>query len=193
MLERDKTVPAVPSWAIFDERLLRNYIFAGGMPGDAVDKVEGWVADGYMKRAGSIGDLARQIEMEPETLVATVERFNGFVDKGVDEDFHRGENAYDSWLGDPFREASPSLGRIDQGPFYAVPILPGDMGTYGGVVTDSHGRVLREDGSVIEGLYATGVSTASVMGRVYPGGGASVGPAFTFGYVAARHAAGLDQ
>ncbi len=66
------------------------------------------------------------------------------------------------------------------------------MGTYGGVVTDLYGRVQREDGSIIEGLYATGVSTAGVMGRVYPGGGASVGPSFTFGYIAARHAAGLD-
>jgi 3-oxosteroid 1-dehydrogenase len=111
----------------------------------------------------------------------------------VDEDFHRGESAYDGWLGDPFRAPSKSLGRIDQGPFYAVPILPGDMGTYGGVVTNVHAQVLREDGSVIDGLYATGVSTAGVMGRAYPGGGASVGPAMTFGYVAARHAAGLED
>lgn len=192
MLARDKIVPAVPSWAVFDERLLKNYIFAGGMPGAALDKTAEWIAAGYMKKADTLAALASQLNMVPETLLATVERFNGFVDKGVDEDFHRGESAYDAWLGDPFRDGSPSLGRIDQPPFYAVPILPGDMGMYGGVVTDAHGRVLREDGSVIDGLYATGVCTAGVMGGSYPGGGASVGPAMTFGYIAARHAAGLD-
>ncbi len=192
MLERNKTVPAVPSWAIFDERLLKNYMFAGAMPGAALAMTGPWIEAGYMKKADTIEALATLLDIEPAALAATVERFNGFVDKGVDEDFHRGESQYDTWLGDPFRQPSTSLGRIDQGPFYAVPVLPGDMGTYGGVVTDAHARVLRDDGSVIEGLYATGVSSAGVMGRSYPGGGASVGPSMTFGYVAARHAAGFD-
>ena len=84
---------------------------------------------------------------------------------------------------------SASLGSISEPPFYAVPVLPGDVGTYGGVVTDERARVLREDGSVIEGLYATGVSTASVMGTSYPGAGSSVGPSFVWGYVAAKSAA----
>lgn len=88
------------------------------------------------------------------------------------------------------KKGSATLGSIEVGPFYAIPIVPGDVGTYGGVVTDEHARVLREDGSVIGGLYATGVSTASVMGRVYPGAGSSVGPSFVWGYVAASHAAG---
>jgi len=193
MLERNKTVPAVPGWAIFDVRLLKNYMFAGGMPGTGLEKVDGWVAAGYMKRADSIEALAPMLDMEPGVLKSTVDRFNGFVDKGVDEDFHRGESYYDTWLGDPFLKPSSSLGRIDQGPFFAVPVLPGDMGTYGGVVTDEFARVKREDGSIIEGLYATGVSTAGVMGRSYPGGGASVGPSMTFGYIAARHAAGLES
>ena len=193
IVERNKTTPAIPSWAICDERLLRNYMFAGMMPGAALDMADGWIEAGYMKRADSIEDLAKQLDIEPATLKATVDRFNGFVDKGVDEDFHRGESAYDTWLGDPFRKPSTSLGKIDEGPFYAVPVLPGDMGTYGGVMTDVHGRVLREDGSVIDGLYATGISTAGAMGRSYPGGGASVGPSFTFGYIAARHATGQDN
>ena len=77
---------------------------------------------------------------------------------------------------------------IEQPPFYAVPVFPGDVGTYGGVVTDEYARVLREDGTCLEGLYATGVSTASVMGRIYPGAGCSIGPAFVWGYVAAKHA-----
>jgi 3-oxosteroid 1-dehydrogenase len=128
------------------------------------------------------------LKIEPANLKSTVERFNGFVDKNRDEDFHRGERAYDRWLGDPYHKPSQTLGRIEHKPFYAIPVLPGDVGTYGGVVTDVHARVLREDGSVISGLYATGVSTASVMGRTYPGAGCSVGPSFVWGYVAAKHA-----
>jgi 3-oxosteroid 1-dehydrogenase len=130
--------------------------------------------------------------MDPTTLTATVERFNGFVAKNRDDDFHRGERAYDRWLGDPYNKPSQTLGTIKEGPFYAVRIVPGDVGTYGGVVTDEYARVLRQDGSTIPGLYATGVSTASVMGRFYPGAGSSVGPSFVWGYVAAKHAGGID-
>jgi 3-oxosteroid 1-dehydrogenase len=82
------------------------------------------------------------------------------------------------------------MGRIDKAPFYAVTVVPGDVGTYGGIVTDVNSRVLRSDGSAITGLYATGVSTASPMGRVYPGAGASIGPSMVFGYIAAKHAIG---
>ena len=106
----------------------------------------------------------------------------------VVEQTNRGERAYDRWLGDPFHAPNASLGAIEEAPFYAVAVYPGDVGTYGGVVTDEHARVLRADGSPIAGLYATGVSTASVMGRAYPGAGASVGPSFLWGYVAAQHA-----
>ncbi len=117
------------------------------------------------------------------------------MDKGKDEDFHRGDRAYDNFLGDPFFTDGPNrtMGRIDKPPFYAVDIVPGDVGTYGGVVTDVNARVLRDDGSPIEGLYACGVATASPMGRYYPGGGGSVGPSMTFGWVAAKHAAGLGN
>jgi 3-oxosteroid 1-dehydrogenase len=188
MLERHKTVAAVPSWAIFDSQYMSKYMLAGTMPGRK--KPKRWYDEGYLKNADTIEELARQLKIEPSTLKATVERFNGFVARNRDEDFHRGERAYDRWLGDEFQRPSPSLGSIDQAPFHAVPVYPGDVGTYGGVVTDEHARVLRADGSVISGLYATGVSTASVMGRVYPGAGASVGPSFVWGYVAAKHAAG---
>jgi 3-oxosteroid 1-dehydrogenase len=113
--------------------------------------------------------------------------------KGADEDFQRGVRQYDRYLGAPFHKPNQTLGPIDQGPFYAVNVIPGDVSTYGGIVTDVNSRVVRADGSVIEGLYATGVSTASPMGRVYPGAGASVGPSMTFGWIAAKHAAGLDN
>ncbi|HSW12198.1 MAG TPA: FAD-dependent oxidoreductase [Solimonas sp.] len=191
MLERHKTVPAVPSWAVFDNQYMAKYMLAGTMPGSA--KPQRWYDEGYLKKASSLDELARQLGMDPATLGGTVQRFNGFVAANRDADFHRGERAYDRWLGDELHQPSATLGSIDQPPYYAVPVHPGDVGTYGGVVTDEQARVLREDGSVIPGLYATGVSTASVMGRFYPGAGSSVGPSFVWGYVVARHAAGLDH
>lgn len=191
MLERNKTVPAVPSWAILDTQFLRNYMLAGTFPG--TNKPKAWFEQNYLRKADTLEELAAQLKIDPATLKATVERFNGFVAANNDEDFHRGARAYDRWLGDPYHKPSETLGTIAEAPFYAVPMVPGDVGTYGGVVTDVAGRVLREDGSVIAGLYAAGVSTAGVMGRAYPGAGASVGPAFTFGYISARHAAGVNS
>jgi len=185
MLERNKTVPAVPSWAIMDSQFITRSMLAGSMPG--ANKPKSWFESGFLKKADTIEALAALIKVDPATLRATVDRFNGFVAQGRDEDFNRGARAYDRWLGDRYDPAHPSLGTIAQGPFYAMEVVPGDVGTYGGVVTDSNARVLREDGSAIAGLYATGISTASAMGRVYPGAGASVGPSFVWGYVTAKH------
>lgn len=189
MLERNRQVKAVPSWAIFDQQYMGKYMLAGKMPGSR--KPQSWFEQGYLHKAATIDELAQKLKINAPTLTATVERFNGFVAKNRDEDFHRGERAYDRWLGDPFQQPSAALGFIEKGPFYAVPVVPGDVSTYGGVVTDEYARVLRSDGTVIAGLYATGVSTASMMGRSYPGAGCSVGPAFVWGYVAAKHAAGI--
>jgi 3-oxosteroid 1-dehydrogenase len=191
MLERNKSVPALPSWAILDAQFMRNYMLGNTMPGSA--KPKEWYEQNYLRKAETIEGLAALLNIEPATLKATVERFNGFVAKNDDEDFKRGARAYDNWLGDPYHKPSATLGTIAEAPFYAIPMVPGDVGTYGGVVTDVRGRVMREDGSIIAGLYATGVSTAGVMGRFYPGAGASVGPAFTFGYIAARDAAGVNS
>ncbi len=188
MLARNKTTPAVPSWAIFDSQYIARYWLAGTMAG--TKKPQQWYDQGYLKRADTIEALAAEINIDPKVLSATVSRFNSFVANNRDEDFQRGERAYDRWLGDPTNQPSETLGAIERGPFHAVPVYPGDVGTYGGVVTDECARVLRGDGSVIDGLYATGVSTASVMGRVYPGAGSSVGPSFVWGYLAAKHAAG---
>lgn len=189
MLERNREVPAIPSWAVFDSSFLRNYMIAGTWPG--TKKPKSWYDEGYLKKADTLEDLAKIIGVEAATLKNTVDRFNGFCDKGRDEDFHRGERQYDLWLGDPTKTGiAKTLGKIETGPYYAVETFPGDVGTYGGVVTDEYARVLKEDGSIIKGLYATGVTTASVMGRSYAGAGASVGPSLTFGFVAAQHAAG---
>jgi 3-oxosteroid 1-dehydrogenase len=186
MLARNKQVSAVPSWLILDSQYLRKYMVSGTLPGTA--KPEQWFKDGWLQKAETLSGLAIQCGIDPQRLEATVARFNQFARSGVDEDFGRGGTAYSRFLGDSAHSPSPSLGTIAEGPFYAYQFFPGDVGTYGGVVTDIHARVLREDGTPIEGLYATGISTASVMGRNYPGAGASVGPSFVWGYVAARHA-----
>ncbi|WP_254602054.1 FAD-binding protein [Sphingomonas bacterium] len=187
MLAHDKITPCIPSWMIFDTQYLKKYMLAGSMPG--TKKPQNWYDSGFLKKGETIEELAAACKLDPRVLRAQVDRFNGFARNGKDEDFHRGDRAYDNYLGDPAHKPSPTLGTIEKGPFYAVEIYPGDVGTYGGVVTDVQARVLREDGSPIPGLYATGTSTASVMGRSYPGAGSSIGPAFTWGYVAAKDAA----
>ena len=180
-----------PSWAIMDAQYMEEYGLGGTV--GIKKKPASWTETGYLKSGNTIEELAVKINVEPATLRATIDRWNAMMENGRDEDFHRGERQYDKWLGDPFNDTHPSLGKIVQGPFYAVDVVPGDVSTYGGVITDVNSRVLRGDGSVIEGLYATGVSTASAMGRVYPGAGASVGPSMVFGFIAAKHAAGLGN
>lgn len=185
MLERNRQAPAVPSWMIFDSQYLRKYMLAGTMPGSK--KPQAWTESNFLRRGDTLETLATACGIDGATLAGTVARFNGFVRQGRDDDFQRGESPYDHWVGDPLHAPSNTLGAIEEGPFYAVQLYPGDVGTFGGLVTDVHARVLRPDGSAIAGLYATGTSTASVMGGVEPGPGGSIGPSFTWGYVAARH------
>jgi 3-oxosteroid 1-dehydrogenase len=179
---------AVPAYAIFDRRHRDQYTWGVMPPGVAA--AAKYVKSGYMKKADTLEDLARQSGIDPQGLARTIARFNDFARKGVDEDFHRGESAYARYYGDSKVKPNPVLGAIERPPFYAVPLQPGDFGTMGGLVTDEYARVLRQDGSVIPGLYATGNSTASVMGRRYAGAGATIGPSMVFGYIAANHAAG---
>ena len=189
MLARNEEVSAIPSWMVVDTRFLRDYMIGSTMPGTG--KPQSWYDSNYLRKGETIEQLATACGMDPARLKANVDRFNGFARNGRDEDFGRGNRAYDRWLGDRTHGPSATLGTIEEGPFFAVPVVPGDVGTFGGVVTDTHARVLRDDGTPIRGLYATGTTTASVMGRTYPGAGCSIGPSFTWGFVAARHA--LEQ
>jgi 3-oxosteroid 1-dehydrogenase len=191
MLRRHEVTPAVPSWMIVDSQFVRKYMLAYTMPGTV--KPQAWFDQNYLRKADSLEGLATACGLDPARLKATAERFNGFARKGRDEDFGRGDRAYDQFLGDFTHRPSATLGAVEEAPFYAVPVVPGDVGTYGGVVTDTYARVLKEDGSIVPGLYATGTTTASVMGRTYPGAGCSIGPSFTWGYVAAKHAASLAR
>jgi 3-oxosteroid 1-dehydrogenase len=195
-------VPHIPSWMVLDQRYRNRYLFAGLGPRQPFPGR--WYKAGVVVKADTIQELAEKIGVDRAGLAETVTRFNAMARSGVDTDFHRGDSAYDKYYGDPRNKPNPSLGPIDQPPYYAVKMVPGDLGTKGGVVTDEKARALRPDGSVIEGLYAAGNASAAVMGHTYAGAGATIGPAMTFGYIAAldlaararssgRHSAGAPQ
>ena len=181
-------VPHIPAWLIFDQRYRSRYVFAGLPPGKPFPRR--WYDAGAVRRAPDIAGLAGMIGADPAVLTKTVARFGDFAQAGTDADFHRGDSAYDRYYGDPRRRPNPNLAPLDRPPFYAVKIVPGDLGTKGGLVTDERARVLRSDGSAIPGLYAAGNTSAAVMGNSYAGAGATIGPAMTFGYLAALDLAG---
>ena len=175
----------VPAYEIFDGKAKSRYQFAGTLPGKPFPR--SFYKSGLVTEAETLEELADKIGVPPQTLRSTVEAFNAGVRAGQDE-FGRGVSAYDHYYGDPTLPV-PNLDTLDRGPYYAVRIEAGDLGTKGGMVTDEHGRVLRPDGSVIDGLYATGNVSASVMGTDYAGAGATIGPAMVFGYLAMEHSA----
>ncbi|MFJ9778309.1 3-oxosteroid 1-dehydrogenase [Amycolatopsis sp. NPDC101161] len=181
----------IPTWLVFDQRYKDRYMFTGVGPRQPLPGR--WFKAGIAVKSGSLEGLAAKMDVPPEGLAATVERFNGFARNGVDEDFQRGVSKYDHYYGDPRNKPNPSLGPLDKAPYYAVKIVPGDLGTKGGLRTDEQARVLREDGSVVPGLYAAGNVSAAVMGRTYAGPGATIGPAMVFGYLAATRLAHEDQ
>lgn len=183
MLEHDKDGPY---WLIAEARHARRYLRSYAMDPRANRAMK---KQGIMVKARKLDALATKIGIDPARLAATVARFNGFARAGVDGDFGRGNSAYDRYYGDPLVRPNPNLGPLEKGPFTAVKLVIGDLGTKGGVLTDEYGRALREDGSVIEGLYSAGNNSASVMGRTYPGPGSTLGPAVVFGLRAARHMA----
>jgi 3-oxosteroid 1-dehydrogenase len=175
--------PHIPAWLIFDQRYRDRYVFAGRPPGKPLPRR--WYAAGTVVRADELGELAREAGLGADGLIKTVTRFNEFAAAGRDEEFGRGESAYDRYYGDPRCRPNPNLAPLTRPPFHAVKIVPGDLGTKGGLRTDERARVLRDDGTPIAGLYAAGNASASVMGHSYAGAGATIGPAMTFGYIAA--------
>jgi 3-oxosteroid 1-dehydrogenase len=178
-------VPAIPCWLVMDNRHRRRYPFGLTPPGRTPGE---WLSSGYMRKAGTLAELARQCGIDPAGLEKTAARFNEFAASGVDHDFHRGDGAYERYCGDRTNRPNACLGPLDKPPYWAVALYPGDIGTSGGLLCDEYSRVLRPDGSPIPGLYASGNTTASVMGRRYLGAGASIGASLIFSYAAAQHA-----
>ena len=190
-------VTHIPCWLITDIRSFHRYVVAGHLPIPKIPfapvptgwKVPAaWLESGVVKQGTSWEELAEQIGVPGARLRDTAERFNELARKGHDDDFNRGDSAYDNYYGDPTLP-NPNLHPLGKPPYYAFQIILGDLGTSGGLRTDEHARVLRADDSVVSGLYAVGNASAAVMGRSYAGAGATIGPAMAFGYVAARHIA----
>jgi 3-oxosteroid 1-dehydrogenase len=194
--------PHIPCWLITDARSWKRYVIAGHLPLPRIPfapaptgrgMVETWLQAGVVRQAHTWAGLAEQIGVPTEALERTARRYNEVAATGHDDDFGRGDSAYDRYYADATLP-NPCLAPLGRPPFYAFRIVLGDLGTNGGLVTDEYARGLRYDGSVIPGLYATGNTSAAVMGRSYAGAGATIGPAMTFGYIAARHlAAHLTQ
>ena len=194
---QESGVVHIPSWLITDLRSFRRYVVAGHLPiprvpfapvptGRKVPKA--WLESGVVEEGRSWEGLAGKIGVPADALRETAARFNRLARNGHDDDFGRGDSAYDNYYGDPTLP-NPNLYPLGKPPYYAFRIILGDLGTSGGLRTDEYARVLRADDTVVGGLYATGNTAAAVMGRSYAGAGATIGPAMTFGYVAARHIA----
>ncbi len=189
--DQKKTGNTVPGWMVFDARYRRNYIAGPVGPGKVLpdERLGRKLRTQYLRKAATVPELAEKIGVPADALAATLARYNDMARKGRDDDFGRGESASDRYYGDDRVTPNPCMGPLETAPFYAIPLFPGDLGTKGGLVTDTHGRVLREDGSVIAGLFAAGNTSASIMARTYPGAGGTIGPALCFGMLSAEAAA----
>lgn len=181
-----------PSWIVFDATYRSRYPMGPVIPGFP-DRLLGAGVRQVLVKSNSIEGLARAMGVPADALSETTRRFNAMAKAGKDQDFGRGDALYDRLYGDPGHAPNPTLGAVEKAPFYAIPMHLGDIGTSGGIVTDGRAHVLRADGSSIAGLYAVGNCAASVMGFSYPGAGATLGPAMTFGYLAAGDMMGINS
>jgi succinate dehydrogenase/fumarate reductase flavoprotein subunit len=187
MQEHNQKTPSIPTWLVCDAGALKRYGLGMIRPG--AKDLDSFLKDGYLKQGATLVELAQQLNVPEDKLKATVERFNQFADKGVDDDFQRGTTDYQRANGDAtWKGPNPCLGALRQGPFYAIALYPGDIGAATGLVTDCDARVMHANGHPIDGLYACGNDMHSIMGGVYPAPGITIGPGLTFGYLAAKHA-----
>ena len=187
--DHDKTGQNLPCWYIFDAQYRAAYACGGLLPSLLMPdwRVPATWWDQYVYRANRPEELAAKIGLDPVKFVATLRRFNDQVARGHDPDFGRGDTEFDRVMGgDPRIGPNPSLGSVDKPPYYAVPVHLCDLGTKGGLTIDDKAGVVKPDGSRIPGLYAVGLSAASIFGAAYPGGGSSIGPANAFAFAAAN-------
>ncbi|RUP25084.1 MAG: FAD-dependent oxidoreductase [Curvibacter sp.] len=179
--------PAIPAYLVCDAKALRQYGLGMVRPGGA--GLAPFLADGYLVRGQTLGELATQLKVPAEALQRTVEQINRYAETGVDPDFHRGETAYQQNIGDATAgHRNPNLGPLSESPYYAIRLYPGDIGASTGLVTDAQARLLDAQDQPLPGLYAVGNDMNSIMGGVYTAPGITIGPGLVFAYLAARHA-----
>lgn len=180
--------PEGPIWLLADHATIRRYGLGAVRPFPA--PMGGHLRSGYIKRGRSLAELASVIGVRETNLVQTATRVNGFAKSGEDKDFGKGSTAYNRYLGDAAVSPNPCLGPLEKGPFYAIRVYPGDIGASVGLPIDPEARVVTPEGQPVEGLFACGNDANSIMGGTYPGAGITLGPALTFGFIAAHTAAG---
>lgn len=180
----------IRGWLVTDHRAIRKYGLGFAKPFPL--PLTPHRTSGYLKRGQTVAGLAAAIGVDPEALETTITRFNDPAARGEDPDFHKGSTAYNRFQGDPEIVPNPCVHPLDTPPYYAVEVVIGDLGTFAGIKTNKHAQAIKNDGTPIPGLYAVGNDNASIMGGNYPGGGITLGPAMTFGWIAGRHLAGID-
>lgn len=192
MIEACRGTGKTEAWLIADHRTIRKYGIGFVKPYPM--PLSPHLRSGYLRRGKTVQDLAQQIGVPPEALAHEIDTYNLGARRGEDVQFGRGSSGFNRYLGDAAHKPNPNVAPVEQGPFYALRIVMGDLGTFPGLVTDTRARVLDEQDRPIPGLYAAGNDAASIMGGAYPGAGITIGPAMTFGYVAALALAGkLDD
>jgi 3-oxosteroid 1-dehydrogenase len=189
VLERERAGnPVDTMWLVFDQQYRNSYLLASELfPRMPIP--QSWYAAGNAHRSDDLPGLAAAMGVPVAQFLSTVTHFNELAAAGSDCDFRRGESAYDRYYGDPTIAPNPNLRPLQRGPYYAVKVVLSDLGTCGGLRADAHARVLREDGSIIDGLYAVGNTAANAFGASYPGAGATIGEGLVFSYLAAHNAA----
>jgi succinate dehydrogenase/fumarate reductase flavoprotein subunit len=188
LLAQSNAGRAAEAWLIADHRALRAYGLGAVRPHPW--PVRKHLRSGYLLKGETIAELAGRTGLNADTLERTVAEFNRHAAEGRDPLFGRGESLFTRRSGDAARAPNPSLAPLIKAPFYALRVLPGDIGTFAGLPTDEHARVLGVTGVPIDGLYAVGNDAATLFGGDYPAAGITLGPALTFGHIAARHALG---
>lgn len=180
-------LPETAMWLICDKTALAKYGLGYVKP--APMPIGRFIRNGYLLEGKTLADLARAARIDPAQLETTVREFNRHAARGEDPEFGRGSTSFNRYLADPDHQPNPCVAPIEKGPFYAVKVVMGDLGTFDGIHTGLAGEVLREDGTPVAGLYATGNDRASIMGGNYPGAGITHGPNMTFAFVTAHHIA----
>lgn len=190
----DEGNPCAPCYMIFDSTFRKNRpcgpLLQGSMQPDSAVPKEWWTPS-FLSKGDTLEDLAAVVGIDPEGLLATQLKVNEYSISGKDLDLKRGDSVYDRYYGDPSVEPNPCLAPLENGPFYCMVLYPGEMGTAGGLVIDTKARVLKPDGTPIPGLYACGNTTTALL-PTYPGPGSTLGPAMTFGYLAAKDITGAN-
>jgi succinate dehydrogenase/fumarate reductase flavoprotein subunit len=175
---------------VCDHRSIRRYGL--GVVKPAPFRLTPHLRSGYLLCGGSLEALAAQAGIDAGQFEATVRSFNAEARRGRDPQFGKGGTQYGKHMGDAFHHPNPCIAPIEEAPYYAVKIVASDLGTFAGIRTDAKARVLRQDGGIVPGLYAVGNDMASVMGGGYPGAGAMLGAAMTFGFIAGYQLAGSE-